>query len=124
MLQKINDLFNEVSSIIVNNSEQLEHFRLKYLSKKGLLSELFEDFKNVPISEKKEIGQKLNLLKQNALDKYNSLKNNLLNQEDISDVPDLTRPSFPFSTGSRHPISIVRNELIDIFTRIGFTVSE
>ena len=81
MLQKINDLLNEVSSIIVNNSEELELFRLKYLSKKGLLSDLFEDFKNVPGSEKKEIGQKLNLLKQNALEKYNSLKNTLPDQE-------------------------------------------
>jgi phenylalanyl-tRNA synthetase alpha chain len=124
MLQKINDLLNEVSSQIVNNSEELELFRLKYLSKKGLLTGLFEDFKNVPGSEKKEIGLKLNLLKQNVQDKYNFLKNSLTDQEDGTDLIDITRPSFPFPTGSRHPISIVRNELIDIFTRIGFTVSE
>ena len=108
----------------VKNSEELELFRLKYLSKKGLLSALFEDFKDVPISEKKEVGQKLNLLKQNALEKYNSRKIELQNIKETDDGTDLTRPSFPFSTGSRHPISIVRNELIDIFTRIGFTVSE
>src|SRR5665647_893763 len=104
MLQKINNLLNEVSSILIKNSEELESFRLKYLSKKGLISELFEDFKNVPGSEKKEIGQKLNLLKQNAQEKYNSLKTGLLSQEDVSDGKDLTRPSFPFSLGSRHPI--------------------
>ena len=124
MLQKINDLLNEVSSISVKNSEELELFRLKYLSKKGLLAELFEDFKNVPGLEKKDIGQKLNLLKQNALEKFNSLKSGFQNQEETIDGKDLTRPSFPYSIGSRHPISIVRNELIDIFTRIGFTVSE
>ena len=89
-----------------------------------MLSDLFEDFKNIPSSEKKEIGQRLNLLKQNAQEKYNSLKTELLNYEEKSDGADLTRPSFPYSIGSRHPISIVRNELIDIFTRIGFTVSE
>jgi phenylalanyl-tRNA synthetase alpha chain len=124
MLKKITDLLNEVASLSVNNSEELEAFRLKYLSKKGLLSELFEDFKNVPGSEKKEIGQKINLLKQSVLEKYNTLKSGLLNQEEKSDGIDLSRPAFPYAIGSRHPISIVRNELIDIFTRIGFTVSE
>jgi phenylalanyl-tRNA synthetase alpha chain len=124
MLQKINDLLNEVSSVLVKNSEELESFRLKYLSKKGLISELFEDFKNVPGPEKKEIGQRLNLLKQNAQEKFNSLKAGILTLDDVTDFKDLTRPSFPYSIGSRHPISIVRNELIDIFTRIGFTVSE
>ena len=124
MLKKITDLLNEVSSFSVTTAEELELFRLKYLSKKGLLSDLFEDFKNVPVTEKKEIGQKINLLKQNALEKYNILKTQLLNQEEKSDVKDLTRPSFPYLIGSRHPISIVRNELIELFSRIGFTVSE
>jgi phenylalanyl-tRNA synthetase alpha chain len=124
MLQKISDLLKEVSTFSVNNPEELESFRLKYLSKKGLLSDLFEDFKNVAATEKKEVGQKLNMLKQNAVEKYNLLKTELLTTEDISAVADLTRPSFPYSTGSRHPISIVRNEIINIFTRIGFTVSE
>jgi len=124
MLQKITNLLSEVSSFAAKNAAELELFRLKYLSKKGLLSDLFEDFKNVPSTEKKEIGQKLNLLKHNALEKYNSLKNELLTLEEKVDSFDLTRPAFPYSIGSRHPISIVRNELIDIFTRIGFTVSE
>ena len=97
---------------------------MKYLSKKGLLSDLFEDFKNVAVSEKKDVGQKLNQLKQIALEKYNSLKSELISDEDTSVDTDLTRPAFPYSFGSRHPISIVRNEIIDIFSRIGFTVSE
>ena len=124
MLQKITNLLSEVSSFAAKNAAELELFRLKYLSKKGLLSDLFEDFKNVPSTEKKEIGQKLNLLKHNALEKYNSLKNELLTLEEKVDSFDLTRPAFPYSIGSRHPISIVRNELIDILNRIGFTVSE
>jgi phenylalanyl-tRNA synthetase alpha chain len=124
MLQKIKDLLIEVSTFSVKSPEELESFRLKYLSKKGLISDLFEDFRNVAISEKKEVGQKLNLLKQNALEKYNSLKAELCFSDDISSAMDQTRPSFPISTGSRHPISIVRNEIINIFTRIGFVVSE
>ncbi|TAL72107.1 MAG: phenylalanine--tRNA ligase subunit alpha, partial [Bacteroidetes bacterium] len=124
MLQKISDLQKEISSLKVKTPGELESFRLKYLSKKGLISDLFEDFRNVAVSEKKEVGQKLNLLKQNALEKYNSLKAELLTIEDKSEATDLTRPAFPFSSGSRHPISVVRNEMIDIFSRIGFTVSE
>jgi phenylalanyl-tRNA synthetase alpha chain len=124
MLQKINDLIKEVSLITVKNAEDLELFRLKYLSKKGILSDLFEDFKNVPVQEKKDIGQQLNQLKQLVLDKYNSLKSELISNEDSSAYNDLTRPAFPYTLGSRHPISIVRNEIISIFTRIGFTVSE
>jgi phenylalanyl-tRNA synthetase alpha chain len=124
MLQKITDLVGEISSVSVKNTDELEQFRLKYLSKKGILSDLFEDFKNVPGSEKKDIGQKLNLLKQTALDKFNNLKSDLLKQDEKSDDSDFTRPSHPYNLGSRHPISIVRNELIDIFARIGFTVSE
>jgi phenylalanyl-tRNA synthetase alpha chain len=124
MLQKIIDLIEEVSSVSAKDPMELESFRLKYLSKKGLISELFEDFKNVPVTDKKEIGQKLNLLKQNALDKYNILKSKLLNQKEKASGTDLTKPAFPYSLGTRHPISIVRNELIDIFSRIGFTVSE
>ena len=124
MLQKINNLLQEISVLPIKNSEELESYRLKYLSKKGIISDLFDDFRNVPVSEKKEVGQKLNELKQEALEKYNSVKSSLLNIEDISPKVDLSRPSFPYSTGSRHPISIVRNQIIDIFTRIGFTVSE
>ena len=124
MLQKITDLFKEVSGITVKTPEELESFRLKYLSKKGILSDLFEDFKNVAASEKKDIGQKLNQLKQLAHEKYTSFKAELASDEDSAVDSDLTRPAFPYPIGSRHPISIVRNELISIFSRIGFTVSE
>ena len=124
MLQNISALLDEILKFTTNNADDLEIFRLKYLSKKGIISDLFEDFRNVPALDKKEVGQKLNQLKQTAQEKYNSLKSELLNIEDKSSASDLTRPSFPYSSGSRHPISIVRNEIIQIFSRVGFTVSE
>lgn len=124
MLKRISEIKNEAAAEIVRNQEELESFRIKYLGKKGLFSILFEDFRNIPPEQKKEIGQKLNLLKQEIQEKYNTLKESLVKQEDNSSSSDLTRPAFPFSLGTRHPISIVRNEIIDIFMRIGFTVSE
>ncbi len=124
MLEKISHLFKEVSSFTAQSSEELEFFRLKYLSKKGLLSDLFDDFKNVAPEQKKEVGQKLNLLKQEALEKYNSFKSSFSSTDEKTEVHDLSRPAFPAQYGSRHPISIVRNEIIDIFMRIGFIVSE
>ena len=124
MLQKITDLLKEISAFSVKNPDELELFRLKFLSKKGQISEIFDEFRNVPQEDKKEFGLKINILKQNALDKYNLLKSELLNKEDIPVTSDLTRPPFPYSSGSRHPISIVRNEINEIFKRIGFTVSE
>jgi phenylalanyl-tRNA synthetase alpha chain len=124
MLAKISELLKEVYSFSANNSQDLETFRLKYLSKKGLLSDLFDDFKNVAPEHKKEVGQKLNMLKQEALEKYNSFKSALSSLDEKTEGKDLSRPSFPCQNGSRHPISIIRNEIIDIFMRIGFTVSE
>ena len=124
MLEKIGNLLHEVRSFSALNNEELESFRLKFLSKKGLLSELFEDFKNVPPEQKKEVGQKLNMLKQEALDKYNNIKSSFTDADEKTESADLSRPSYPFQFGSRHPISIVRNEIIDIFSRIGFIVSE
>jgi phenylalanyl-tRNA synthetase alpha chain len=124
MLNKIKDLLAEIAAVTATTPEDLEKFRLRYLSKKGILSELFEDFRNIPPSEKKEVGLVLNQLKQSAQEKYNTLKSGLGSAEDVSSTNDLTRPAFPIQTGSRHPISIVRNEIISIFNRIGFTISE
>jgi phenylalanyl-tRNA synthetase alpha chain len=124
MLEKINNLFSEISDITVTGSEDLEFFRLKFLSKKGLISDLFEEFRNVSVADKKEIGRKLNQLKQGALDKYNILKAELQLIEEVHHDMDLTKPAYPVCLGSRHPISIMRNEIINIFERIGFSVSE
>jgi len=124
MQEKIKQLLEEISSINVNTPADLESFRLKYLSKKGLITELFEEFREISAEHKREVGQKLNELKQRAQEMYNALKLELETKEDAAGENDLTRPPFPFPSGSRHPISIVRREIIDIFARIGFTVSE
>ncbi len=124
MIDKIQTLLEEISSIKVNSLPDLESFRLKYLSKKGLITELFEEFRGISADLKREVGQKLNELKQKAQERYNSLKQELESKEDSAGENDLSRPAFPYPSGSRHPISIVRKEIIDIFSRIGFTVSE
>jgi phenylalanyl-tRNA synthetase alpha chain len=124
MLDKIKYLLSEISSVKLNTASELESFRLKYLSKKGIITELFEEFRNIPAEQKREVGQKLNELKQFVQDKFNTLKKELGSTGDVSIENDLTRPAFPFPSGSRHPISIVRREIIDIFSRIGFVVSE
>jgi phenylalanyl-tRNA synthetase alpha chain len=124
MLNKISEIRTEAEAEKISSLEELEAFRIKYLSKRGLVSLLFEDFRSVPAEEKKEVGQRLNILKQEIQDRYNSLKKAIVKQDDVSKINDLTRPAYPFSVGSRHPISIVRNEIIEIFLRIGFVVSE
>jgi phenylalanyl-tRNA synthetase alpha chain len=124
MLERIKSLLDELGLVKVNTPEELESFRLKYLSKKGLISDLFEDFRNVAPEDKKEVGQRLNELKQKALERFNILKDEVSTTEDASTENDLTKIAYPFNSGSRHPISIVRREIIEIFSRIGFTVSE
>lgn len=127
MLEKIDKLLGEVESFGAQTKEQVEEYRIKWLSKKGEISALFDDFKNVPGEVKKEVGQKLNLLKNKAQDKINELKENFENKgnQDSASTVDLTMPGFPgLQNGSRHPLSLVKNEIIDIFARIGFTVSE
>jgi phenylalanyl-tRNA synthetase alpha chain len=124
MLSKIKILYEEVSSATAGSQKELEFFRLRYLSKKGVISSLFEDFRNIPADQKKTVGQKLNELKQMAQDRFDSLKSALQTTDELLKDNDLTKPSNTFFSGSRHPISIVRKEIIDIFSRIGFTVSE
>jgi len=124
MLEKIKKLAGEISTLEIRNASDLETFRLKFLSKKGIISELFDEFRNIPSDLKREVGQKLNELKQNAQEKYNFFRDTISIAEDKAVSNDLTRPAYPFPSGSRHPISIVRREIIDIFSRIGFIVSE
>lgn len=127
MLEKIDKLLNEVESFAAQTKEQVEEYRIKWLSKKGEISALFDDFKNVPGEVKKEVGQKLNLLKNKAQDKINDLKESFeaRNDKESKQLTDLTLPGFPtLQNGGRHPLSIIKNEIIDIFSRIGFTVSE
>lgn len=125
MLERINQLKAEIDSIKAMSQEEVEQLRLKYLSKKGLVSVLFDDFKNVPANMKREVGQLLNDLKNKANQKIDDLKSGFdTDQADLPSKLDLTRPAANMPSGSRHPLSIVRNQIIDIFARIGFTVAE
>lgn len=127
MHEKINKLLSEVESFAAETKEQVEEYRIKWLSKKGEITALFEDFRTVPNEMKKEMGQKLNELRNKAQDRINELKekfDNLANDSAKAQL-DLTMPGYPTTQlGSRHPLSIVKNEIIDIFSRIGFTVSD
>ena len=124
ILEKIEKLLSEVNDLKASNAEEIEAIRLKYLSKKGEITALMTDFRNVAADQKKTVGMKINELKQAALDKINSLKEQTENEESGSDNIDLTRTSYPISLGTRHPLTIVKHEIIDIFSRMGFTLAE
>ena len=125
MLDKVNKLIEEVKSFTADSKEEVEQFRIKFLGSKGILKELFKEFKTVDNSLKKDIGQALNTLRQTATEKVNELKEKLDQNTSYKAVyGDLTRPAEPVELGSRHPISIVKNKIVEIFSRIGFNVSE
>jgi phenylalanyl-tRNA synthetase alpha chain len=125
MKEKIKELIEEIESFSANSKEHVEEFRIKLLSKKGKVKELFEEFKTVAPEMRKEIGQHLNELQNKAQDKINQLKEKFENSgDDKGQDLDLTLPAESMSVGSRHPLSIVRNQIVDIFSKIGFTVSE
>ena len=106
------------------NAEEIEALRLKYLSKKGEINAVMADFRTVPAEQKKEVGMKINELKQTALERLNALRDALDTQEDNGQGIDLTRTAYPAELGTRHPLTIVKNEIIDIFSRMGFTLAD
>jgi phenylalanyl-tRNA synthetase alpha chain len=125
MLEKISKIIHEIETELIDSPDKVEQFRLKYLSKKGVLNDLFEEFKNVANEQKREVGKHLNILKQKAQQKFDSAKELLENTNSAESINiDFTLPGEPFTIGSHHPISIVRREIIDIFSRMGFTVAE
>jgi len=124
MINKINALLEEINNLRANNSEEIEALRIKYLSKKGEITNLMNDFRNVAAEEKRVIGQKLNELKEKAQQRINALKEDFENQNVTDDILDLTRTSYPYHVGTRHPLSIVRKEICDIFARLGFSIAE
>lgn len=125
MLEKVQEYIAEVNSFKGKTKDEIEAFRIKFLGSKGLLKDLFAAFKNVDPSQRKEFGKALNDLKKAAEDAVkNSLETLESNQQEKRKYGDLTRPSEPIQLGSRHPISLVKNQIIDVFNRIGFTVSE
>ncbi|MGB5170941.1 phenylalanine--tRNA ligase subunit alpha [Eudoraea sp.] len=125
MIDDLKKHLAEVENFSTDNLDTVESFRIKYLGKKGLLNQFFAEFKNVSAEDKKEYGQTINELKDKTTKKVNDLKNQLNNKKVLNKkFQDLTRPSEPIEIGARHPISIVKNQIIDIFSRIGFNVSE
>lgn len=124
ILEKIEKLLQEVKGLTASNAEEIEAIRLKYLSKKGEINALMADFRNVPADQKKEVGIKINELKQTALEHINSLREQFETTETQDDNIDLTRTAYPIELGTRHPLTIVKNEIINIFSRMGFTLAD
>ena len=124
MIAKINQLLQEVEALKAANPEELEALRIKYLSKKGAINDLMADFRNVAAEQKKEVGMRLNELKNKAHEKIAALKEQFESQDTGCDDIDLTRSAYPIELGTRHPLSIVRNEIIDIFARMGFNIAD
>ncbi len=126
MIEKINQLLQKVEEFRPKAQAEVEEFRIKILGKKGELNDLLEEFKKVSPELKKELGQKINMLKTRAMDKVNTLKAELNSNstDGDDDILDLTRPASADSLGSRHPISVVKNKIVDIFARMGYSVAE
>jgi phenylalanyl-tRNA synthetase alpha chain len=125
-MEEIKGLIKEIDAFSASTKEELELFRLKFLSKKGAVASLFSAMKEVPADKRKEYGQIVNELKSKAEDKFQSVSSQLdsITDRGSVNVIDLTLPAEPYELGARHPISIVRKQIIDIFSRIGYTVSD
>ncbi len=122
LTDKIDQLLKEVSTLSAKNAEDVEQLRLKYLSKKGEINAIIADFRNVAKEQKRELGIKINELKTAATEKINALREQVETTETGSESLDLTRTAYPIGLGTRHPLTLVRNEIIDIFQRMGFTL--
>ena len=125
MINKIDELLKRVEAFAPATAAEVEEFRIKILGKKGELTALMEEFKSVPAEQKRELGQKINALKQTAMARINDLKANLQSSTIKSEaIDDMTRPGSATADGTRHPISIVKNQIVEIFSRLGYTVAE
>lgn len=124
MIEKIDALLSEIEQLVVSSPEETDTLRIKYLSKKGIISALMDDFRNVPAEQKREVGMKLNVLKQAAQDKIQALKDQFQTSGSAHAEIDLSRTSYPIPLGTRHPISIVKEEICDIFKRLGFSIAD
>ena len=124
ILENIERLLAEVKTMTASSADEIEALRLKYLSKKGEINAVMADFRAVPADMKKEVGMKINQLKQTALERLNALRDAVDTGEDSAQGIDLTRTAYPVKLGTRHPLTIVKNEIIDIFSRMGFTLAD
>ncbi len=122
--EKIAQIAETINTLSAKSQDELEALRIQYLSKKGQIPALFNEFRDVPNDEKREIGQLLNQLRDKAQEKLNELKSTLNDGRQKAEQTDLTRTADPIALGTRHPLSLVKEEIIDIFSRIGFTVAE
>ena len=123
--ENIQNVLSEIQQLTAKDEKELEGLRIKYLSKKGVVAQLMAEFRNVSADQKKELGIALNQLKNAALDKINNLREGLhANKCQCDTQVDLTRTPYPIPLGTRHPLSIIRNEIIDIFTRLGFSLAD
>lgn len=124
MLDQIKKIQEELKALHAESMQEVEELRIKYNSKKGIVNQLFAEFKNVEPALKKEVGQAMNVLKNAVQEKIDELKEAFESKKEVEDKQDLTRPAEPIRLGARHPLSLVRNEIIEIFARLGFTVAE
>lgn len=124
MIDRIIKLLSEIDNLKANNPEEYEALRIKYLSKKGVISSLMSEFRDVPPEQKKEVGQKLNVLKKAFQERISQLKRELEESSVETTDFDLSRTSYPIALGSRHPISLVKEEICNIFNRLGFSIAE
>ena len=123
MIKKLEDYISHVKKFSSQDSNEIESFKIEFLGRKGVINDLFSDFKNVPADQKKEYGQKINELKNLTSKKYEDLKLGV-KQSSKSISEDYTKPGFPISSGSLHPITIIKNRIINIFSKVGFELSE
>ena len=123
MIKKLEDHISYIKNFDSKDKDEIESMKIKFLGRKGLINELFSDFKNVPADQKKEYGQKINDLKNLASDKYEKLKLGIKKSSKLI-TEDYTKPGFPISSGSLHPITLIKNRIIDIFSKVGFELSE
>jgi phenylalanyl-tRNA synthetase alpha chain len=124
MKEKIDEIKQKIVASTIQNGEELESFRIKYLGSKGIIKDLFSGLKEVANEQKREVGQLLNGLRTLAQEKFDSRKEELVSEDGEASKLDVSRPGDPIEIGARHPLSLVRSEIIEIFSRIGFSVSE
>lgn len=124
MQTKIESLLREIESLTAKTEQEIEELRIRYISRKGIVSQLFEEFKTLPSEEKKSLGQIINKLKNSATEKINSLKDSFASDDVKEDEIDWTRTAYPSNFGTRHPLSIVQQKICDIFYRLGFSIEE
>ena len=124
MVNQIEQLTAEIANLTASSAEEVEQLRIKYLGRKGIMNDLMEAFRSVAPEQKRELGQKINALKQTVTSKINELKDNVAVEANSNSAVDLTRTAYPIQLGTRHPLTIVKNEIVDIFSRLGFTLAE